>query len=116
MFDDYKAWLKVADTALPRNIFGYILQLLLSPLRANPFITSPYDNPREIAKCGDVGTKSYLRGSLLDRGERPTILKWMAPNRCVKLYYSSPLRVIGMKIAQEDYNDFLSTLVHEEKT
>lgn len=82
MFDDYHAWLKVADTALPRNIFGYILQLSLGCLRAKPFVTAPYDNPKEIAKTGrDVGTKSFLPGELSDRGERPTILKWMAPNR-----------------------------------
>jgi hypothetical protein len=82
MFDDYHAWLKVADTALPQNIIGYVLQLCLSPLRSKPFDTAPYDNPKEIAKAGpDVGKKSFLNAKLPERGERPTILKWMAPNR-----------------------------------
>ena len=82
MFADYHAWLKVADTALPRNIFGYILQFSLGCLRAKPFLTAPYDSPEEIAKTGrDVGKKSFLPGDLPDRGDRPAILKWMAPNR-----------------------------------
>jgi hypothetical protein len=81
MFEDYHAWLKVADTALPQNIIGYIVQLCLSPLRSKPFDTAPYDNPKEIAKCGEVGTKSFLSGKLPQRGDRPEILKWMAPNR-----------------------------------
>lgn len=82
MFEDYKAWLKVADTALPRNILGYLIQFMLSPLRAKPFDITPYDHPKHIAECGpDVGTKSFLTGKLPDRGERPTITKWMAPHR-----------------------------------
>ncbi|KAH8601250.1 hypothetical protein B0O99DRAFT_502137 [Bisporella sp. PMI_857] len=81
MFDDYHAWLKVADTALPQNIFGYVLQLCLSPLRSKPFDIAPYDDPKEIAKGGAAGKRSFLPEKLPDRGPRPEMLKWMAPNR-----------------------------------
>jgi hypothetical protein len=82
---NYKEWLKVADTALPRNIFGYLLVVCLGPLRADPFTIKPYDNPKEIAKCGrDVGKRGFLKEKLPGReGPRPEILKFMAPNRQV---------------------------------
>jgi hypothetical protein len=81
-FSDYRDWLKVADTALPQNIFGYLLQRSLGPFRADPFTTLPYDNPKEIAKCGKNGTKSFLPEKLPERkGPRPEIIKFMAPHR-----------------------------------
>ncbi|KAL2069862.1 hypothetical protein VTL71DRAFT_14541 [Oculimacula yallundae] len=80
--ENYHDWLKVADTALPRNIIGYLTQLCLGPLRADPFTLLPYDYPTEIAKSGlEVGT-SFLPGELPERvGPRPEISKWMAPHR-----------------------------------
>lgn len=80
---NYQEWLKVADTALPRNLFGYLLVVCLGPLRADPFTVKPYDDPKEIAKCGrDVGKRSFLKEKLPEReGPRPSILKFMAPNR-----------------------------------
>ena len=82
---NYQEWLKIADTALPRNIFGYVLVVCLSPLRADPFTVKPYDDPKEIAKCGrDVGEKSFLKEKLPEReGPRPAICKFVAPNRQV---------------------------------
>jgi hypothetical protein len=82
---DYYAWLKVADTALPRNTISYLIQICLSPLKAEPFTLLPYDDPKEIAKCGrDIGTKSFLPGKLPEReGPRPEISKFIAPNRQV---------------------------------
>jgi hypothetical protein len=80
---DYHAWLQIADTSIPRNIFGYLLQLCLTPLRTDPFITTPYDSPTEIAKCGrDIGKRSFLPDALPEReGPRPKICKYIAPNR-----------------------------------
>ncbi len=80
--ENYQEWLKVADTALPRNIIGYLTQLCLGPLRSDPFTLLPYDHPKEIAKCGhEVGT-SFLPGELPEReGLRPEISRWMAPHR-----------------------------------
>lgn len=79
---NYREWLKVADTALPQNIFGYLLQKSLGPFRADPFTILPYDDPKEIAKCGKNGTKSFLPGELPEReGPRPEIIKFMAPHR-----------------------------------
>ena len=75
----------MADTALPRNIIGYLIQICLSPLKVDPFTLLPYDHPKEIARCGrDVGTKSFLPGKLPEReGPRPEISKFIAPNRQV---------------------------------
>lgn len=42
---------------------------------------APYDDPKEMTKCGGVGTKSFLPGKLPERGDRPAILKYLAPNR-----------------------------------
>ncbi|KAH8791967.1 hypothetical protein BGZ57DRAFT_558350 [Hyaloscypha finlandica] len=81
-FSNYRDWLKVADTALPQNIFGYLLQHSLGPFRADPFTILPYDDPKEIAKCGKNGTQSFLQGNLPEReGPRPEIIKFMAPHR-----------------------------------
>jgi len=83
MLNDYRAWLKVADTALPQNILGYTIQVCLSPFKTDPFVTAPYDDLKEISKCGnECGTKSFLSERLPEReGLRPSILKWMAPHR-----------------------------------
>lgn len=84
-WENYQEWLKVADTALPRNIFGYILVVCLQPLRADPFTTKPYDDRKEVAKCGrDIGKRNFLKEKLPEReGPRPEMLKFMAPNRQV---------------------------------
>jgi hypothetical protein len=80
----YRDWLKVADTALPQNIFGYLTQASLAPFRADPFTIVPYDDPKEIAKCGKIGEKSFLPGKLPEReGPRPDMITFMAPNRQV---------------------------------
>jgi hypothetical protein len=84
LLSNYRAWLKVADTALPQNIFGYLLQLSLSPFRSDPFTILPYDDPKEIAKCGQIGTRSFLLEKLPEReGPRPEMIRFMAPNRQV---------------------------------
>jgi len=81
---EYQAWLKVADTALPRNLFGYLLVYCLEPFRCEPFSIVGYDNPKEIVKCGEVGRKSFLKMELPEReGPRPEINKFIAPHRQV---------------------------------
>jgi hypothetical protein len=78
----YREWLLVADTALPQNIVGYLLQLCLSPLRANPFTLKPYDDPKEVAKCGQhIGKRNFLPRLPEREGPRPKMLKYMAPHR-----------------------------------
>jgi len=95
---NYRSWLKVADTALPQNIFGYLLQLSLGPLRSDPFTLLPYDEPREIAKCGrHVGTRSFLPENLPERGgSRPEVSKWMAPNRQVSQLTGDDMHEVGL--------------------
>jgi len=79
---NYREWLKVADTALPQNILGYLTQYSLGPFRSDPFTTLPYDDPKEIAKCGKNGKKSFLPEKLPEReGPRPEMIQFMAPNR-----------------------------------
>ena len=79
---NYRDWLKVADTALPQNIFGYLTQSSLAPFRSDPFTTIPYDDLKEIAKCGKNGKKSFLPEKLPEReGPRPEMIPYMAPNR-----------------------------------
>lgn len=83
LLDNYHEWLLVADTALPQNLIGYLIQVCLGPLRADPFTLLPYDHPKEIAKCGQAGT-SFLSTELPERdGPRPEITRWMAPHRQV---------------------------------
>jgi len=99
MFDDYRAWLKVADTALPQNVFGYLLQIFLSPLRAKPFDTTSYDNPKEQAKGGEAGKKSFLSDALTERdGPRPEMLKFMAPHRQSSQLTGEDMHQVRMKL------------------
>jgi len=114
---NYRAWLKVADTALPRNIFGYLLQSSLRVFRADPFTILPYDDPKEIAKCGDIGTTSFLPGKLPEReGPRPEIIKFMAPHRQVSQLTGDDLRQVSRswsphKLCPENLNSFLQRLL-----
>ena len=81
---NYRVWLKVADTALPQNIFGYLLQRSLVIFKTDPFTILPYDDPKELAKCGGIGGKSFLPDKLPEReGPRPEMIKFMAPHRQV---------------------------------
>jgi len=81
---EYRAWRKISDTALPQNFLGYIISICLEHFRTDPFTINPYDNPKEIAKCGSDGAKSFLSGELPVRdGPRPSICKWVAPSRQV---------------------------------
>lgn len=111
MFEDYQAWLKVADTALPQNIIGYIVQLCLSPLRSQPFDTAPYDDPKEIAKCGEVGTKSFLPGKLPERGDRPEILEWIAPNRQTSQLTGDDMHQVDRRHLREVLQSLIPLLV-----
>lgn len=96
MLEDYHEWLKVADTALPQNLLGYLIQACLSPLRARPFSTSPYDNAREVTKCGKYGMQSFLSNSLPERqGGRPEILRWMAPHRQTSQFAGDEMHRVG---------------------
>jgi len=99
---NYRAWLEVADTALPRNILGYLLQSSLRPFKADPFTILPYDDLKEIAKCGDIGRKSFLPGKLPERkGPRPELIKFMAPHRQ------------GSQLTGDDMHQLLSTAIDE---
>lgn len=80
---DYRAWMRLGRAGLPHNPLGWIIQLLLTPLRAQRLETSCYSNPNIVAKSGPVGDKAYL--SIEDvpqrEGARPTIHHWILPHR-----------------------------------
>jgi len=101
---NYREWVKVADTALPQNMVGYLVQACLSPLRADPFTLLPYDDPNEIAKCGvNTGIRSFLPSKLPKReGPRPEMLKWIAPNRQVSQLGDEDTRKVCYPLANSN--------------
>ncbi|CAD6449245.1 74c60d2a-5953-40eb-8f19-ae6c13e4201a [Sclerotinia trifoliorum] len=82
---DYHGWLEFKENALPSNIFGYLLvQYFLRYFKCEPFDTVCYDDPKEIAKCGTLGQRSFLKEPLQMRdGPRPEMAKWVVPHRQV---------------------------------
>jgi len=80
---DYRAWLSVGRGGLPHNILGYLLQALLSPLKASRFDTSFVSKPRILAKSGPAGERAYLKDEDVPerKGERPDVCGWILPQR-----------------------------------
>ncbi|ESZ90085.1 hypothetical protein SBOR_9531 [Sclerotinia borealis F-4128] len=74
---DYHGWLEFKEKALPSNIFGYLLvQYFLQYFKCKPFDTTSYEDPKEIAKCGALGQRSFLKDQLPIRdGPRPKMGK-----------------------------------------
>lgn len=107
---NYRDWLKVADTALPQNLFGYLLQYSLGPFRADPFTILPYDDPQEIARCGSNGAKSFLPEKLPEReGPRPEMIQFMAPNRQVSQLTGDDMHQVFPSGPYTSLSDFYRT-------
>jgi hypothetical protein len=83
VYADYCTWLQLGRAGLPHNIFGYLIQTLLRPLKAKPFDTSCYNNPRIVAKSGPNAQTAYLSADDIPirKGERPQVCKWILPQR-----------------------------------
>lgn len=80
---DYRAWLSLGPGGLPHNSIGWLVQLLLSPLRAARLDTSCYDNEKIVAKSGPPGSMSYLSAEDIPqrKGLRPSVCRWVLPQR-----------------------------------
>jgi len=80
---DYRAWLRVGRGGLPYNAFGWLIQLLLTPLRGPRLDTGCYDNPKAVAKAGPQALVSYLADEDIPerQGPRPSICHWLLPQR-----------------------------------
>lgn len=80
---DYRAWLRLGRAGLPSNAFGWLIQLILTPLRAPRFNTSCYNNPNIVARSGPTGGKAYLSSDDVPEreGPRPTLHHWILPHR-----------------------------------
>ncbi|ATZ56669.1 hypothetical protein BCIN_13g05040 [Botrytis cinerea B05.10] len=85
---DYHGWLEFKENALPSNIFGYLLvQYFLRYFKSKPLDTACYDDPNEIAKCGSLGHRSFLKQQLpIREGPRPEKGKWVVPHRQVSQF------------------------------
>ncbi|KAG4028344.1 hypothetical protein MFRU_022g00640 [Monilinia fructicola] len=90
---DYHGWLEFKENALPSNIFGYLLvQYFLRYFKCEPFATTCYDDPKQIANCGALGQQKFLREPLPTRdGERPQLAKWVVPHRQINQFGSKEM-------------------------
>ncbi|CZR68967.1 uncharacterized protein PAC_18868 [Phialocephala subalpina] len=80
---DYRAWYNVGRGGLPHNFLGYIIQGILSPLKASRFDTSFMSQPKVLAKSGPPGERAYLKDEDVPqrKGDRPDVCKWILPQR-----------------------------------
>lgn len=82
-WSDYQKWLQVGPAGPPHNIFGYLISILLGPLKASRFDTSFSSNARILKKIGPVGERSFLKDVDVPerKGPRPEVCKWILPQR-----------------------------------
>jgi hypothetical protein len=94
---DYRAWLRLGRGGLPNNAFGWLIQLLLTPLRAPRLDTSCYSNPKIVDRSGPAGTKSYLSSEDVPQrpGPRPTIHPWILPHRQADSWASAEWKTVS---------------------
>lgn len=94
---DYRAWLRLGRGGLPNNALGWLIQLLLTPLRAPRLDTSCYSNPKIVARSGPAGTKSYLSSEDVPQrpGPRPTIHPWILPHRQADSWASAEWKTVS---------------------
>lgn len=80
---DYQSWLTVGRGGLPQNPIGYLIAILLRPLKASRFDTSFIDKPNVLKKSGKAGEKAYLNQEDVPvrTGERPEVGGWILPQR-----------------------------------
>lgn len=102
-WSDYQAWLAVGRGGLPHNPVGYLIAIILRPLKASPFDTSFVSKPEILKKSGPAGEKAYLSEDEIPfrKGSRPEICGWILPQRQTK-------EKAGTKSRDVCYHDFLS--------
>jgi hypothetical protein len=99
---DYRAWLQLGRAGLPYNLFGWLLQLTLTPLRARRFDTTCYSDPIVVAKASPPGSKSYLSAEDIPQrqGSRPSIYHWVLPHRQSDSRSSEEWKTVGFSLFQ----------------
>ncbi|KAF5654560.1 hypothetical protein FHETE_11287 [Fusarium heterosporum] len=103
---DYRGYLDLGPGGPPHNVVGWFGQMLLKPLRKEPFHTSCYDE-KAFAEAGPNGDVAFLSEKLVPVREapRPVIGKWTAPSR--QLTDLAEMSII------ERYQEFLRSLASE---
>jgi hypothetical protein len=81
---DYHGYLALGPGGLPHNVVGWIGQMLLKPLRVEPFGTSCYDETA-FEKAGPNGHVAFLseKDVPVRQAPRPAIGSWAVPSRQV---------------------------------
>ncbi|KAF4969361.1 hypothetical protein FSARC_3387 [Fusarium sarcochroum] len=104
--EDYRGYLALGPGGPPHNVVGWIAQILMKPLKKEPYHTSCYDE-NAIAKAGSNGNAAFLteKDVPIREAPRPTIGKWTAPSR--------QLTDLAKKPIIERYQAFLSSLASE---
>ncbi|KAF4338521.1 hypothetical protein FBEOM_7560 [Fusarium beomiforme] len=101
--EDYRGYLALGPGGPPHNLIGWIGQILLKPLKKEPFHTSCYDEKAR-EKAGPNGHVAFLNDKDVPVREapRPRVGKWTAPSRQLTDMAEQPLI--------ERYQSFLSSL------
>ncbi|KAK2679216.1 hypothetical protein RAB80_004397 [Fusarium oxysporum f. sp. vasinfectum] len=101
--EDYRGYLALGPGGPPHNLMGWIGQILLKPLKKEPFHTNCYDE-KACEKAGPNGHVAFLneRDIPVREAPRPTIGKWTAPSRQLTDMAKQPLI--------DRYQSFLSSL------
>ncbi|KAF4446400.1 hypothetical protein F53441_9968 [Fusarium austroafricanum] len=104
--EDYRGYLALGPGGPPHNLVGWFAQILLKPLKKEPFHTSCYDD-KACEKAGPNGGAAFLSEKDVPVREepRPIIGKWTAPSR--------QLTDLATKSMIERYQSFLSSLASE---
>ncbi|KAF4996802.1 hypothetical protein FGRMN_4278 [Fusarium graminum] len=103
---DYRGYLDLGPGGLPHNVVGWFGQMLLKPLRKEPFHTSCY-NEKAFEEAGPNGNIAFLSEKLVPLREapRPVIGNWTAPSR--------QLTDLAEESMVERYQEFLRSLASE---
>ncbi|KLO79808.1 uncharacterized protein LW93_7252 [Fusarium fujikuroi] len=101
--EDYRGYIALGPGGLPHNLIGWIGQILLKPLKKEPFHTRCYDE-KSCEKAGPNGHVAFLseKDVPVREAPKPTIGKWTAPSR--------QLTDMANQSLIEGYQSFLSSL------
>ncbi|KAF5575253.1 hypothetical protein FPCIR_13246 [Fusarium pseudocircinatum] len=103
--DDYRGYLALGPGGPPHNLIGWIGQILLKPLKKEPFHTSCYDE-KACEKAGPNGHVTFLseKDVPVREAPRPMIGTWTAPSRQLTDMAKQSI------IESQAYQSFLSSL------
>jgi hypothetical protein len=108
---DYHGYLALGPGGLPHNVVGWLGQMLLKPLRKEPFGTSCYDETA-FEKAGPNGHVAFLseKDVPVRQAPRPVLGSWAVPSRQVSdLADESIIEVCispGLYLFNLSFNDY----------